>query len=233
MIVQKFSFDVTLDERPVYRGETMFGFFSKAALAQQVGVRGAKRYEPTDDEAARARAFAIEDAAPRSPEEPAPPIKPGLLLPGRAYRMIDRIDAFVPDGGPSGLGFIRGSKAVDPADWFFAAHFHQDPVWPGSLGLEGFIQLLKVVAIERWGADIATTHRFEPIALGEPHEWTYRGQVLPGDGRVEIEAAIERIDDAARLLHAGGLLEVDGRIIYQMKSFAVRAVPIEKGGGRR
>ena len=63
--------------------------------------------------------------------------------------MIDRIDGFVRDGGPHGLGFIQGSKPVDPADWFFKAHFHQDPVWPGSLGLESFLQLLKVVAMDR------------------------------------------------------------------------------------
>ena len=48
-------------------------------------------------------------------------------------RMVDRIDAYVPDGGPHRLGFIAGSKTVDPAAWFFRAHFHQDPVWPGSL----------------------------------------------------------------------------------------------------
>ena len=65
--------------------------------------------------------------------------------------MIDRVDAFVPDGGPHGLGFIEGSKPVDPTAWFFKAHFYQDPVWPGSLGLESFLQLLKVVAAERWG----------------------------------------------------------------------------------
>ncbi len=60
--------------------------------------------------------------------------------------MVDRIDAYVSDGGPHGLGFVAGSKRVDPSAWFFQAHFQGDPVWPGSLGLESFLQLLKVVA---------------------------------------------------------------------------------------
>ena len=37
--------------------------------------------------------------------------------------MVDRIDTLVPDGGPHRLGFIAGSKAVDPGAWFFQAHF--------------------------------------------------------------------------------------------------------------
>ena len=45
----------------------------------------------------------------------------------------------------------RGAIAVDPGAWFFQAHFYQDPVWPGSLGLESFLQLLKFVAFHRLG----------------------------------------------------------------------------------
>jgi 3-hydroxymyristoyl/3-hydroxydecanoyl-(acyl carrier protein) dehydratase len=37
---------------------------------------------------------------------------------------------------------VIGRIAVDPSFWFFKAHFFQDPVWPGSLGLESFLQLV-------------------------------------------------------------------------------------------
>ena len=37
---------------------------------------------------------------------------------------------------------------VDPTSWFFKAHFHEDPVVPGSLGLESFWQLVKVYAAQ-------------------------------------------------------------------------------------
>ena len=75
-----------------------------------------------------------------------------LPFPEKRMRMVDHIDLFIPKGGPNRLGFIRGSKKVDPNEWFFKAHFYQDPVTPGSLGVEAFIQLLKFVATRRWGA---------------------------------------------------------------------------------
>ena len=72
-------------------------------------------------------------------------------FPAPMFRMVDRIEAYIPDGGANGLGLVVGRIAVDPAAWFFKAHFVQDPVWPGSLGLESFLQLLKYVAWKRWG----------------------------------------------------------------------------------
>ena len=133
-----------------------------------------------------------------------------------------------PRGGPHGNGFIRGVTEVDPQAWFFAAHFFQDPVWPGSLGLEAFLQLLKIFAVAHWNLDDEEGWRFEPIGVGEKHEWTYRGQVIPTDKRVTVEASIESISDDARLVRAHGLLSVDGRVIYEMKDFALRVVRDEQ-----
>jgi 3-hydroxymyristoyl/3-hydroxydecanoyl-(acyl carrier protein) dehydratase len=134
--------------------------------------------------------------------------------------MLDTVTAFDPTGGPAGLGFIRGTLAVQPDTWFFRAHFYQDPVCPGSLGLESFVQLLKIVARERWGADENTV--FETIAVGEEHEWVYRGQIIPSDNEVTVDAVVTAIDDGQRLIHADGFLIVDGRVIYQMKRFSLR-----------
>ena len=50
--------------------------------------------------------------------------------------MVTDVELFASDGGPQGLGFLRGTTPVNPEAWFFKAHFYQDPVWPGSLGLE-------------------------------------------------------------------------------------------------
>jgi len=133
--------------------------------------------------------------------------------------MVDHIDLFIPDGGPARLGFIRGSKKVDPADWFFEAHFYQDPVCPGSLGLESFVQLLEVVAVERWGAPL----QFGSVAPGSRHDWTYRGQIVPTNDRVVIEAVVTAVDDTTRTLTASGFLSVDGKVIYQMDGFTIRA----------
>ncbi|MBK8267127.1 MAG: hypothetical protein IPK83_02000 [Planctomycetes bacterium] len=137
--------------------------------------------------------------------------------------MIDRIDAMALEGGPHGFGFVRGSADVNPGAWFFKAHFYQDPVWPGSLGLESFLQLLKAYAIERWSERLGTTHRLEPIALGAVHAWVYRGQILPTNKRVEVEATITRVEDGGEpLVVANGFLVVDGLPIYEMIEFGVR-----------
>ena len=177
------------------RGHTYFGFFSTSSLAEQVGIRDAEPYSLGADERVRSQSFALPDD--------------GML------GMLDAVDAFVPDGGPAGLGYIRGVKRVDPGEWFFAAHFHQDPVWPGSLGLEAFLQLLRIAAARRWDS-----HPTAP-ALGTAHTWLYRGQVLPSARDVAVEACVTGVDDAAGTLTASGLLSVDGRVIYQMSDFEV------------
>jgi 3-oxoacyl-(acyl-carrier-protein) synthase/3-hydroxymyristoyl/3-hydroxydecanoyl-(acyl carrier protein) dehydratase len=206
MIIQHFDFEVFLaDRRTAYRGNTYFGFFSAASLAQQVGLRDEKLYHPSADEVARGTGL------------PYPmdwPFADDML------RMVTHVDVFLPDGGPHGLGLVRGSKAVDPDEWFFRAHFRKDPVWPGSLGLESFLQLLQLFAARRWGVSPAT--RWQTPAVGNQHTWVYRGQVTPDRLRVTVQAEISRIDDDTRNIQADGTLSVDGRAIYRMNGFALR-----------
>ncbi|MEN8686898.1 MAG: hypothetical protein AB1Z50_05020, partial [Desulfuromonadales bacterium] len=115
---------------------------------------------------------------------------------------------------------IRGSKLVDPAEWFFDAHFYQDPVCPGSLGLESFLQLLKVIALQRWQG--GATSVLETVAVGEPHSWNYRGQIIPDNDKVLVEAVVTAVDEQQKLLRADGTLSVDGKVIYRMKDFTIR-----------
>ena len=121
-----------------------------------------------------------------------------------------------------GLLSDLGSKDVDPEEWFFKAHFYQDPVCPGSLGLESFLQLLKVHAVRRWGRGL--DDQLEAVMLGKAHRWLYRGQVLPGDRQVSVQAVVTAVDDEHRWLQADGFLAVDGRMIYQMNDFTLRLV---------
>jgi 3-hydroxymyristoyl/3-hydroxydecanoyl-(acyl carrier protein) dehydratase len=128
MIIQHYDMLVKDAVGDVYKGTTYFGFFTKPALANQIGIREAKVPWPSDAEQARA----LTDTLPHDEPFPAPML-----------RMVDRVVAYIPDGGAKGLGLVVGSIDVDPEFWFFKAHFYQDPVWPGSLGLESFLQLLK------------------------------------------------------------------------------------------
>ena len=207
MILQWFDFEVRAGAKLIYQGDTYFGFFPPAALARQEGIQNAQCYQPTPAELARGRSLAY----------PAQPPFPGDQL-----RMVDQIEVFVPDGGPHKLGFIRASRLVRREEWFFKAHFYQDPVVPGSLGLESFLQLLKFLASERWGSP--GEQGWQAVALNESHEWLYRGQVIPSNHLVTIEAVVTAVDEAAQLLTAEGFLAVDGRVIYGMKKFTVQPV---------
>jgi len=185
---------------PVYEGDTYFGFFSQADLQGQTGIRGVNHYELSAQQRARSRSCPM--AVPA-----------GLC--GAVLTAFDEVAEFVPDGGVAGLGFIRGRKRISAQDWVFAAHFHQDPVWPGSMGLQVFLQLLDILMRQRWGFAIAGP------APGSTHRWLYRGQVLPTDGEVLVDAWVTDVDEPGQTLTADGLLSVDGRVIYQITDFRV------------
>ena len=208
MIIQHYDFQVCCTKGLVYEGDTYFGFFSKEALSNQIGLREVTPYMPTAAETSRALHFDYPDHAP---------------YPKDMMRMLDEIELFDPQGGPKGLGFIQAIARVDPDDWFFKAHFYQDPVWPGSLGLESFMQLLKVIANHHWGDYIEENDLyFESMTRGQKHSWIYRGQIVPADKLVTVQAVIVELDLQRKLLRAEGFLTVDGRIIYQMNDFTLR-----------
>ena len=226
MIIEEFEFLILEQNKIIYKGDTSFGFFTDNALMQQVGLSDADKraYIPATDELDKSSTYLFEDEAPFTPDDPAIDKAPCLSMPSKAIRMIDKIDLYLPNGGPKGLGFIRGTKDVDPNEWFFKAHFFQDPVWPGSLGIEAFLQLIKFMALKRWKY-LSDTHNFELITQ-KPHNWTYRGQVTPVNKRIEVEAMITGIQDVpVPSIVANGFLKVDGLYIYEMKNFGFRLIP--------
>ena len=205
MIIQFFDYEVRSGRQSVYKGNTYFGFFPKVALLKQEGLKDPARWQPSAEALLRGRSLGFPRGAP---------------FPDGRLRLLDRVTCWIPDGGPKGLGYVRATRRVVPDEWFFKAHFHQDPVVPGSLGLESFLQLLKFVAAERWGG--SESAHYETVAMDQPHEWIYRGQVIPTNREVTVEAIVTAVDDQQRLLRADGYLSVDGRVIYGMKEFTLR-----------
>ncbi len=226
MIIEEFDFCVLTSGKPVYEGNTNFGFFTEKALEQQAGIRDAEKnmYAPASAELQESISDILEDKAPLSPHDKKWDQESGLAMPAKALRMVDKIDNWIPAGGPAGLGFIRATKRIHSGEWYFKAHFYQDPVCPGSLGLESFIQLLKYMALHQW-PERSQTHRFE-LFTGQSHSWSYRGQILPHNEQVEIEAVVTSIGDSpVPYIQADGFLKVDGLCIYQFKNFGVMLTP--------
>jgi acyl transferase domain-containing protein/3-hydroxymyristoyl/3-hydroxydecanoyl-(acyl carrier protein) dehydratase len=213
MIIESFAIMSSADGHVVLRGTAVFGYFLTDAFADQPGL------PPSPAERDRL-------AAP-SPH-PLPPLRrpdrrPGLA--GPMLLMLDRITGYWPDGGAAGLGRVRAEKDVDPGDWYFKAHFFQDPVMPGSLGVEAMCQLLQWYLIERTPGTDPAAVRFEPVAVGEPLKWTYRGQVVPGDRLVTVE--LEVVELRGPTVFADAWLWIDGRRIYRVERLGARLVPTD------
>ena len=112
--------------------------------------------------------------------------------------MIDRVDALrARRRAARARASSSGTIAVDPGDWFFQAHFYQDPVWPGSLGLESFLQLLKSSPWKRWG-DRATRGWQTVARWADRTAGSTAARCCPtdqrSDGQAESRRSTTRID---------------------------------------
>ena len=207
MIVESFRIDSDIDGVPLLSGTTVFGYFSSAALAEQIGI------PPTGEERTRlADPSEVHTVIRRSG------------LPGPMLLMADKITGYWPTGGSEGLGRVRAEKTVDAGEWFFKAHFFQDPVMPGSLGVEAIAQVIQWYMLESGLDDGLPQSRFETVPLDEPIRWKYRGQVIPTDAKVTVEADILEVAETedSRTAYAEAWLWVDGRRIYHLPRFGMR-----------
>lgn len=219
MIIEKFDVHCTLNNEPVYHLQTVFGFFPPAALAAQAGL---PIIEAHRELLARTSNVDFDLGADTSPFFAAG----DLRLAGPMLRMIDRIEGIWPNAGAAGLGQIRAIKQVRADEWFFKAHFFQDPVQPGSLGLEAMLQCLQAFVLHQLDQTTTTALRFETLALDQAHSWKYRGQVLPHHHQVHTTLEItERTEDARGILFvARASLWADGLRIYEASGLSLRVV---------
>jgi len=218
-------FEVTCEDKngPVMTLTTDFGFFSPKVLEDQRGL-------PMTDEM-RAR---------RDEESPTPTMNlldgGGELahLPSMAsgkMRMLDEVTGFWPEAGDAGLGRIRTFQKIHVDSWYFKAHFYEDPVQPGSLGLEALVQSARaLVHLKGWLDGIENPVWEHPI-VGFPLAWRYRGQVVPLNDEVvtEVEALeVDVVEGESVTVKVFGTQWVDGLRIYEVPSFAIRVRAGEK-----
>jgi 3-hydroxymyristoyl/3-hydroxydecanoyl-(acyl carrier protein) dehydratase/malonyl CoA-acyl carrier protein transacylase/1-acyl-sn-glycerol-3-phosphate acyltransferase len=218
MIIENFEVACFVGEQRVFEMKTVFGFFPKEAFENQVGLP----VSPEERAWLEAPAEQIIDLTAR----PEKYCGGALRLPGAMLLMLDRVTGYWPTGGPKGLGALRAEKTVDVDEWFFKAHFFQDPVQPGSLGVEALCQLLQFFMLEQGMGEGISHPRFEPLMLGQPVTWKYRGQVVPKNKVISSELQITEVGEDAqgRFALAEGWLWVDGKRIYYTKNLGMRIV---------
>jgi len=214
-IILWFTLECTIRGETVYTCATSFGFFTPAALAETKGLPAT---------AAETQAFSLPPNRARALSGERFPPEGGYLLPRGRLRRLDRLAGIWPDGGRSGLGYARAEKAVQMDDWAFKAHFFQDPVQPGSIGVESILQLLKLFVSETEALPPGATVQFDTVLFGEEAAWKYRGQVLPHHRLVTVDLDIlERVPGPDGIAFAAeGRLWVDGKKIYQLPRIGTR-----------
>nr|ABF00130.1 polyunsaturated fatty acid synthase [Pseudoalteromonas sp. DS-12] len=155
--------------------------------------------------------------------------QPHYRLAGGQLNFIDKV--IVDQGGKEGLGYLYAERTIDPSDWFFQFHFHQDPVMPGSLGVEAIIFLMQTYAISKDLGAGFNNPKFGQI-LSEV-KWKYRGQINPLNKQMSLDVHITSIvdEDGKRIIVGDANLSKDGLRIYEVKDIAIcieEAVP--RGG---
>ncbi|MEE6139283.1 beta-ketoacyl synthase N-terminal-like domain-containing protein [Mycobacterium sp. 050128] len=217
-IIVTFDGEMHADEGLIYTFDTVFGYFGREALQQQVGL------PVTDEQRAIAQRLCdapVVDLSARPHEF----FGPGARLADPMLLMIDRVTGRWRTDGEAGLGRWRAVKDVDPAEWYFKAHFYQDPVQPGSLGIEMMLQLLQFAMLDHGlGKEAGPSARFEPVALNDAITWRYRGQIVPTNKQIMSELEITRIarGDEGILAVADASLWVDGKRIYSATNLGMR-----------
>ncbi|WP_280408008.1 beta-ketoacyl synthase [Nocardia brasiliensis] len=218
--LQTFDYTLSVDGAPFYAGETMFGYFSDEALANQTGLDAGRTAPTWLDEHADAPVRRIDVAARRADPH-------ARLCARRTLALVDEIDV-VDGGGKYDAGYLHSLRAIDGSDWYFERHFHLDPVIPGSLGVESVVHALQEWLLDAGYADAMRDPVFR-IPADIAFSWRYRGQFLPTDGTVELEAHIKEIRRGPRgvTVIADGSLWKPGLRIYELLDLAVELVERE------
>jgi len=122
---------------------------------------------------------------------------------------FDRAKLVFTEGtGKYGKGYAEAELDVSPNDPWFWCHFLGDPVMPGSMGLDAFLQLTGT-----WSFFSASIYGRARALDGN---YTYNGQVFPNSKRIYYRMDVNRLLKKKRLLFFDGHLAVDepDNIIY-------------------
>ncbi len=183
-VLQSFRFELSVEGTVFYSGRSLFGYFTREALARQVGLdsgRHVRSWLDTQDASqVRPRWVPVPDASADTLRAGA-----GRLSPLEGIEVVD-------GGGAHGRGYLRGRRPVSPDDWYFSRHFHRDPVMPGSLGVETVLQGLRVFVLDSGLTAGMRSPRFT-LPVGRTSSWKYRGQVLPQDRELLFDAHIKDV----------------------------------------
>ncbi len=208
VIIQNYAFELAWGEQQFYRGTSSFGYFPLHMLENQAGLDGNQETRSWFEENTAAgewTGISQAELASRSASE--------ANLP-----KIDKL-WLARTGGDYSLGYIYLHQALPPDSWFFQAHFYQDPVMPGSLGVETMARAL-MAGSSAWDLPPDLRWRIKPgTSLG----WKYRGQITPDIKDIKIDLHIKKISRSNKTweISADGQLWKESKRIYRVENLTL------------
>jgi 3-hydroxyacyl-[acyl-carrier protein] dehydratase/trans-2-decenoyl-[acyl-carrier protein] isomerase len=138
--------------------------------------------------------------------------------------MFDRIVRIESEGGKYGKGYVEAEFDIKPDLWFFGCHFIGDPVMPGCLGLDAMWQLVGFFL--GWSG---APGRGRALGVGEVK---FTGQVTPEVKKVVYKIDLKRVIMRKLVMGIGdGVMEADGKVIYETKDLKVGLFTAEQMAG--
>ncbi len=172
-IIQGYQFSLSVDGLEFFRGHSVFGYFHPEVMAKQTGL---DRDRPPEPWAVKSRAGRQIDLDLRDFYSSRIPW----------LKLLDRA-VMIEQGGRYGRGYVLAQRDVKPSDWYFQQHFYQDPVMPGSLGVEACLQAMAIFGQQHGSGSCMA------LPLEYPTTWKYRGQITQSTKHLTVEVHIEDI----------------------------------------
>ncbi|HFC00434.1 MAG TPA: PfaB family protein, partial [Phaeodactylibacter sp.] len=225
IILQNYTFECSIDGYVFYKGKSSFGFFPAEALATQVGLDGGKNvdawYITNNLQTTDYMKIKLDSLYGKMKLYKAPAEKPHYRLAEDQLNLLDNL-IIAKNSGKYGKGYIHATKYVMPYEWFYTCHFYQDPVMPGSLGVEAILQAMQVFALQQdLGKDFVNP-KFVQVPSHET-VWKYRGQILTHVREMQLEVHIQSIEkiDGRLVMIADTSLWNDEVRIYEVTGLAL------------
>ncbi len=213
MIITGFELKSYVEQECVSTIKTVFGFFLEEAFLNQPGLNVPDVDADLMGRASNQSVNWADWIASNTPQS--------TLLKKDKLDLIEVIDGQWDKEGVYQKGAIRAYSSISPNAWYFKAHFFQDPVMPGSLGLEALVQLAHYYLLEHCEESTLAGKYLEPIVLEQPFKWKYRGQVIPTNKNVQLLLHVKELDLENQRLIFDGSFWVEKKRIYEVWDMGV------------
>lgn len=224
-ILQRYTFELSVDGHTFYKGNSSFGFFTAEALGSQAGLdKGsevppwyiAEQLQPSDYMRIKLDSLFGKMKLFKAPEN-----KPHYKLANDQLNLLDEL-IISKNGGQYSKGYVHATKFIHTYDWFFTCHFYQDPVMPGSLGVESILQAMQVFALQQDLGKNFSSPKFVQVA-NHKTLWKYRGQILLSVKEMHLEVHVKEVEQKGEqlVMVADAFLWNEKMRIYQVTDIAL------------